>query len=543
MKNLNFFALAILCIVTHSSFSQTIATPTTNDELAKGSELAVKRTSTAVRLTGNLEVKAIVWAGTTSSLFYERDDNGTVYSSTITLDDTGLNPDVVISNNGNTILVVYQWLARIYDEVFTWNSTTNEYESSGSSQVSTAVTGFSYGNPKIDVDDNDDVILVYGTTKGSTNQEFFAIHGTVSGTWTSYTNTHDAYLLSTQMGVNNAEFDVDEFESIDVATYNPNGFDDLTFIVVTYIKEEITTTTEQEVLDHILVETSDIQNNSNASLVVTNLQSDDPADINISWAKIDAHWYDDHFNTSSSLSHEDEWAVAVKETNTINSDQEVVCYKGINSGGFQRNVLAFSDDEDDCSKQSTDVVFTDDFITIVWEQDDCENHPSLTSRDVLTVSADGIDGTFDANLIHRYNDNNHLTGNQRRSSVHGSGTALTSDVTAAYYDEDDDEVRYRDYSVFSAFRYGSLSQEENDVIAISIFPNPSTDVLNIKFSNEISENTKVLIYDLTGRVILEKTISDLENQIDISHLQSGHYQLEIIGYKSDKISKSKFIKL
>lgn len=79
--------------------------------------------------------------------------------------------------------------------------------------------------------------------------------------------------------------------------------------------------------------------------------------------------------------------------------------------------------------------------------------------------------------------------------------------------------------------------------ALSVFPNPVTDFVRIKFANKLSDNATVEIYNMDGKLVLTKLFSEnvLEKQgIDLSSLISGSYLLVV----KDKNSsyKAKLIK-
>lgn len=79
----------------------------------------------------------------------------------------------------------------------------------------------------------------------------------------------------------------------------------------------------------------------------------------------------------------------------------------------------------------------------------------------------------------------------------------------------------------------------NDKIAsgFSIWPNPANDVLNIS-SDTVMDNLIVSIYDVQGREVMKKTLSNgsSADKLDISHLTSGMYIVEVNqgGLKSTK---------
>ncbi len=63
-----------------------------------------------------------------------------------------------------------------------------------------------------------------------------------------------------------------------------------------------------------------------------------------------------------------------------------------------------------------------------------------------------------------------------------------------------------------------LSVEDNILETISIYPNPIEDILFIENNNSI-EITSMKIYDMLGRLVLEKKENII--QLNISRLESG----------------------
>ena len=81
---------------------------------------------------------------------------------------------------------------------------------------------------------------------------------------------------------------------------------------------------------------------------------------------------------------------------------------------------------------------------------------------------------------------------------------------------------------------------ENNLLKLNLYPNPTSDILNLEMSNSI-ENGIVKIILLTGQIILEqKNLSGTNFNIDVSNLNSGLYLIQL----SDKnqIYNAKFIK-
>jgi hypothetical protein len=70
---------------------------------------------------------------------------------------------------------------------------------------------------------------------------------------------------------------------------------------------------------------------------------------------------------------------------------------------------------------------------------------------------------------------------------------------------------------------------------ISVFPNPANDILYI---NGLSQNTKVTIFDIFGKMVFSKQITN--NQIDLNGFQSGVYSIKMENSKG--IVTRKFVK-
>ena len=61
----------------------------------------------------------------------------------------------------------------------------------------------------------------------------------------------------------------------------------------------------------------------------------------------------------------------------------------------------------------------------------------------------------------------------------------------------------------------------------SIYPNPANEVVTIDFSNPLSSEAIIKVYDLLGKIILVEEINNQKNQINVSKLPSGSYFIKI----------------
>lgn len=76
-------------------------------------------------------------------------------------------------------------------------------------------------------------------------------------------------------------------------------------------------------------------------------------------------------------------------------------------------------------------------------------------------------------------------------------------------------------------------------LQMDIFPNPASGFLTVRLQDE-NETAFVQIYDLQGKIVLEKTVSAAQNRLDIHSLLSGNYLLRV--RQGGKTGNAKFVK-
>ena len=93
----------------------------------------------------------------------------------------------------------------------------------------------------------------------------------------------------------------------------------------------------------------------------------------------------------------------------------------------------------------------------------------------------------------------------------------------------------------SYFTSQPLSFNKLDKLNASIYPNPTTDVLNIQTEDIFPENTMAIVYDISGKQILTMPLQNLNSsKINVSNLNAGVYILTISNAEQNK--SFKFIK-
>lgn len=95
--------------------------------------------------------------------------------------------------------------------------------------------------------------------------------------------------------------------------------------------------------------------------------------------------------------------------------------------------------------------------------------------------------------------------------------------------------------VFTIGETPVLNVNENSLNQVSIFPVPSSEVLNVNVGHEIFNATSYRIFSVDGKQVLSGSIYSANQQLDISNLPSGVYVLQVQDSRS--LVKKDFIKL
>lgn len=88
--------------------------------------------------------------------------------------------------------------------------------------------------------------------------------------------------------------------------------------------------------------------------------------------------------------------------------------------------------------------------------------------------------------------------------------------------------------------FNVTSVNELDEFITAVFPNPTNGIVQLTLS-DLKKDLNFTVYDLSGRKILAKDISDVQTYIDLSSVASGEYLLAISS-KSNTLKTIKIIK-
>jgi Secretion system C-terminal sorting domain len=76
--------------------------------------------------------------------------------------------------------------------------------------------------------------------------------------------------------------------------------------------------------------------------------------------------------------------------------------------------------------------------------------------------------------------------------------------------------------------YSKIINLESDKIlrGVKIYPNPTSNIVNIEIEGALNKSVQVLVKDISGRVVLQQTLTSDNSIINMSSIKSGLYILE-----------------
>lgn len=87
-----------------------------------------------------------------------------------------------------------------------------------------------------------------------------------------------------------------------------------------------------------------------------------------------------------------------------------------------------------------------------------------------------------------------------------------------------------------------VNTNEESAVKISVFPNPTTEVLKLSASDFDQETLTYRILDFQGKVVAEGAIIGSETLIGVEALQASNYLLNIVNKQNKQIATFKIIK-
>ena len=116
------------------------------------------------------------------------------------------------------------------------------------------------------------------------------------------------------------------------------------------------------------------------------------------------------------------------------------------------------------------------------------------------------------------------------------------DANGSISETNESNNTYRYYNYYSACRSSSIAEEKNKLGEVNIFPNPTNDEINVQLTELPSEDVLANIYDVSGKLIIQKKVNSLNTNIDLRNVRRGYYMISLV-VESEVLLSKKVMKL
>ena len=214
-----------------------------------------------------------------------------------------------------------------------------------------------------------------------------------------------------------------------------------------------------------------------------------------------------HFDATS-ISNTDTTTLLIDETATIvpliKEETYSITVLGNTYGNFDTNIVAFIDWNQNGVLDDTNEVYAVGTLTNTTGSD------GLSVSTSIVIPSDAVIGTTRIRITKTYTD---------------SDSPAIIDPCAISFDPfgTGTQPGYGQAIDFS-LNIGTLSVGKFDTNALTVYPTPVKDILNIKYNSEIKS---VKIYNLLGQNVFSKQTVATQFQLDLSTLASGAYVVKL----------------
>lgn len=92
------------------------------------------------------------------------------------------------------------------------------------------------------------------------------------------------------------------------------------------------------------------------------------------------------------------------------------------------------------------------------------------------------------------------------------------------------------------FVHTTVVKENDEKLTLVVFPNPTAQKLNVRFSGKENVKVRFVLNDIAGKTVLAQDVTSNENSVDVSSLAAGQYILSLTNSLNGKTNTYKIIK-
>ena len=93
---------------------------------------------------------------------------------------------------------------------------------------------------------------------------------------------------------------------------------------------------------------------------------------------------------------------------------------------------------------------------------------------------------------------------------------------------------------FTNFKTTAVSEEKIDPSVLKVYPNPTTQYLDVEWSNDNNLNSQLTVYDITGKAVLTTQTKEKKIRLNTAMLNSGQYFLSV--KQGELVYRGSFVK-
>ena len=93
-------------------------------------------------------------------------------------------------------------------------------------------------------------------------------------------------------------------------------------------------------------------------------------------------------------------------------------------------------------------------------------------------------------------------------------------------------------NILQNYPVASVNESQKELIEVSVFPNPANSIIN--FNTTSLEVTKIIAYDLTGKLVATEFFELGKSKMNINHLSNGLYLYTVTGKNNQVLTTGKF---
>ena len=180
------------------------------------------------------------------------------------------------------------------------------------------------------------------------------------------------------------------------------------------------------------------------------------------------------------------------------------------------------------------------------------NKPRITTGKLLTKDDDNSSKELIYTLVYNVNHGDLMKGSKRLElgdtfTQEDIDEALlyyvnTTDVAedAFYFTVEDGNGGWIEITKFTIEidpSFPSATNDPNLVNEVSIYPNPTKDVINIRLTDKVSNLNELHIMDIRGRIVSKHIVSQGTQQIDLAGITDGVYLIRVTNGKDSVIKR------